>query len=158
MQGVDFRPGLDAGIPRAGDSAPGGLICYEAVFPALARQRVRDGANVLVNISNDAWFGRTSAPVQHLYLTAMRAVETGRYIARATNTGITAIIDQRGRITTHGALFKPQVVIGEARLFTHSTVYCLAAPYIMWGTVLVSLAAAALCLARRRAGPRSTFS
>ena len=154
MQGVDFRPGQDSKILHSGDIALGGLICYEAIFPQLARQRALDGANLLLNISNDAWFGLTSAPVQHLYLSAMRAVETGRYVVRATNTGISAIIDQHGRITAYGGFFKAQVVIGEAHLLAHNTVYGLTAPYIMWGTLLVAFAAVAFCFAcQRRAEP-----
>ena len=76
----------------------GMLICYEAIFPEMARQRVADGARVLLNISNDAWYDRTSAPEQHLHLAAMRAVEQDRWLARATNTGITAFVDPLGRL------------------------------------------------------------
>ena len=79
----------------------GALICYEAIFPYLAQQRVAEGANILVNVSNDAWFRRSSAPLQHLALTAMRAVEQARPIVRCTNTGISAIIDARGRIAAY---------------------------------------------------------
>ncbi len=76
----------------------GMLICYEAIFPEMARQRVADGAQVLLNISNDAWYDLTSAPVQHCHLASLRAVEQGRWMARSTNTGITAFIDPLGRI------------------------------------------------------------
>lgn len=79
----------------------GTLICYEAIFPYIAQQQVENGASILVNVSNDAWFKSSSAPLQHLSLTAMRAVEQARPIARCTNTGITAVIDSRGRITAH---------------------------------------------------------
>lgn len=80
----------------------GMLICYEAIFPYLAQAQVADGASVLVNVSNDAWFRKSSAPWQHLSLTAMRAVEQFRPIVRATNTGVTAVIDANGRVTTLG--------------------------------------------------------
>ena len=76
----------------------GMLICYEAIFPELARRRVADGAEILLNISNDAWYDYSSAPVQHLQLALMRAVEEGRFVVRATNTGITAVLDPLGGI------------------------------------------------------------
>lgn len=91
----------------------GVLICYETIFPELARQRVADGATVLVNISNDAWFGRSSAPRQHLDLGLLRAVEQGRWMARATNTGISAFVDPVGRIVAQGGLFVPESVSHE---------------------------------------------
>ena len=80
----------------------GALICYEAIFPYLAQEQVAGGASILINVSNDAWFRRSSAPWQHLSLTAMRAVEQSRPIVRATNTGVTAVIDAKGRIRTLG--------------------------------------------------------
>jgi len=82
------------------------LICYEAIFPELARERVAQGASLFINISNDAWFGKTPAAEQHLQLSAMRAVEQYRPIARATNTGITCFIDPYGRISARTKLFE----------------------------------------------------
>ncbi len=111
VQGVgDFMPGVKAGPIKAGRLAPGILICYETIYPELAQARVENGADVLVNISNDAWFGRSSAPWQHLHLSVLRAVEQGRYLIRATNTGISAVIDPRGRILATTGLFKTQTL------------------------------------------------
>ncbi|MDY7000186.1 MAG: apolipoprotein N-acyltransferase [Thermodesulfobacteriota bacterium] len=111
VQGVgDFMPGVKAGPITAGRLAPGVLICYETIYPELAQARVENGANVLVNISNDAWFGRSSAPRQHLHLSVLRAVEQGRYLVRATNTGISAVIDPRGGILSTTDLFKTQTL------------------------------------------------
>ncbi|HUI83791.1 MAG TPA: apolipoprotein N-acyltransferase [Candidatus Binatia bacterium] len=75
------------------------FICYESIFPDEVRQFARHGAEVFVNISNDGWYGNTSAPLQHLNMARMRAVENNRWLLRDTNTGITAIIDPYGRIT-----------------------------------------------------------
>jgi len=86
--------------------ALGVLICYEAIFPALAEKRVKQGGNILINISNDAWFGQTSAPYQHLYLAVLRAIEQQRYLVRATNSGISVIIDPRGNIMVSLGIFK----------------------------------------------------
>ena len=74
------------------------MICFEDLFPELARKFVRQGAGFLVNITNDAWFGRTSSPFQHVALSVMRAVENRRFLVRAANTGISAFITPEGAI------------------------------------------------------------
>ena len=150
LQGLDFLPGTSAKPLKTDGLALGGLICYEAIFSGLAQNRVANGANLLVNISNDAWFGDSPAPVQHLYLTAMRAVEQGRYIARATNTGISAVITPRGTISARSALFRSEMVVGTVRLVDGLTPFHTAAPFLLWGSVLISLAAAGICLAKGR--------
>jgi apolipoprotein N-acyltransferase len=76
----------------------GTFICYESIFADEVRQFVRDGADVLINISNDGWYGDTSAPWQHLNMVRMRAIENHRWVLRATNTGVTASIDPQGRV------------------------------------------------------------
>lgn len=102
----EFIPGDDPAPLRWKNLALGILICYETIFPELSQDRVRAGANLLVNISNDAWFGASSAPRQHLHQAVLRAVEQGRYLIRATNTGITAVVDPRGRRLESGTLFQ----------------------------------------------------
>ncbi|HJA78695.1 apolipoprotein N-acyltransferase [uncultured Desulfovibrio sp.] len=118
----------------------GMLICYEGIFPWLAQQRVRDGANVLADISNDGWFGRSPAGRQHLYLTAVRAVEQNRWILRGTNTGISAIIDPRGRIVLRGGQFEETARWGRARVLTATTPYHALAPWLPPGAALLLLA------------------
>ncbi|QJB57667.1 apolipoprotein N-acyltransferase [Pseudodesulfovibrio sp. zrk46] len=104
----DFVPG-DNNQPIIIDGvALGMLICYEGIFPELAQQQVERGASVILNISNDAWFGETSAPNQHLNLTILRAVEQGRWLVRSTNTGISAFVDPLGRITAMSTQFKAE--------------------------------------------------
>ncbi len=94
----DFIPGSGR-LPISVDGERLGIfICYEAVFPNDVRQFANNGAQVLVNISNDGWFGDTAAPVQHLNMARMRAVENHRWLLRDTNTGITAAIDPFGRV------------------------------------------------------------
>jgi len=93
-----FTPGVAQGPLPAQAGPLGVLVCYEAIFPELARAQVGQGARLLVNITNDSWFGRTSAPWQHLAMSRVRAVETGRYLLRAANTGVSAVIDPRGRV------------------------------------------------------------
>ena len=112
-------------------------ICYEDAF-GREINRALPAAAFLVNISNDAWFGDTIAPHQHLEIARMRALETSRYLLRATNTGITAIIDDRGRVVERGAQFVKATVRGTFAARTGAT------PYVRHGdlTVLVFAAAA----------------
>jgi len=107
VEGIgDFSPGERATPLEVGRARAGLLVCSDAIFPELAREYVRNGARILVNITNDAWFGRSSAPYQHLSQTAFRAVETRTPLVRAANTGISAIIDQNGHIRSMTPLFE----------------------------------------------------
>jgi apolipoprotein N-acyltransferase len=94
----DFAPGEKVVVFRAEGRRVGTFICYEAVFPHLVRQFAAEGAEVFVNISNDGYFGRSSAQEQHLKIVRMRATENRRWVLRATNNGITASIDPAGRV------------------------------------------------------------
>ncbi len=109
----DFVPGTSARPLDAGGTPLGVLVCYEAIFPELARAQVNNGSRILVNITNDAWFGRSSAPWQHLAMAAFRAVETRTPLVRAANTGITAMVDQNGHIREMTPLFKEAVMVGD---------------------------------------------
>lgn len=94
----DFAAGRQAVVSAAGNHLLGGFICYESVFPNFVRRFAAGGAEVLINLSNDGWFGQTSARAQHLKIVRMRAAENRRWILRATNNGITASIDPAGRL------------------------------------------------------------
>jgi apolipoprotein N-acyltransferase len=102
----DMFPGRVQTIFEVAGVKLGVLICYESVFPDLSRRVVKDGAAVLVNITNDAWYGDSSAPYQLLAMAAMRSVETRVPMVRVANTGISAIIEPTGRITARTPLFK----------------------------------------------------
>jgi len=80
------------------------LICYEAIFPSLARLAVRNGAGMLVNITNDGWFGATAAPYQHLVMAGLRSIENRTWLIRCANTGISAAFDPAGRMVNSIAL------------------------------------------------------
>lgn len=124
LQGIgNFSQGIEFAPLRSDKLALGILICYESIFPELAQKRVADNANILLNISNDAWFGKSAAAQQHLELTALRTVEQRRWLIRGTNTGISAIIDPFGRIVSRGGLFKEQPLVGYAKINTEKTVY-----------------------------------
>ena len=94
-----FDPGRNREVFTTGGHTYGVFICYESVFADEIRQYERKGAEVLVNISNDGWYGDTSAAWQHLNMVRMRAIEKNRWILRSTNTGVTAAIDPRGHVT-----------------------------------------------------------
>ena len=110
-EGADFAPGTRQVTLAAGPHRIGAFICYESVFPDFVRRFSRDGAELLVNISNDGWYGNTSAREQHLQIVRMRAAENRRWILRATNDGITATIDPAGRLSRS----LPPYVQGAAR-------------------------------------------
>lgn len=120
----EFKSGDNRHLLRSKRLRIGMLICYEAIFPELAQRQVDRGANVLVNISNDGWFGRSSAPLQHLHLTALRAVEQNRSVIRATNTGISAFIAPDGSIRGQTALFASDIAHEDRiALLTDTTFY-----------------------------------
>ena len=118
----DFSPGTVNPLSMNGDMA-GVLVCFEGIFPGLAREYVRKGSDLLVNITNDAWFGRSSAPYQHLGMTRFRAVENRVWVARSANTGVSAFIAPSGRITAQSPLFETLTLEGEVGLGAHRTFY-----------------------------------
>lgn len=101
----DFSPGKVKPLVLNGTPI-GTLICYEVIFPELARDYVRKGSQLLVNITNDAWFGRSSAPYQHLAMSRFRAIENRIWLARAANTGISAFIAPSGKVVSAGPIFQ----------------------------------------------------
>jgi apolipoprotein N-acyltransferase len=119
----DFSPGSRAVPLNTGSVVVGALVCFEGIFPEISRAYVMAGSRLLVNISNDAWYKRSSAPYQHLSMTTFRAIENRVPLVRATNTGITAIIDSRGHIRNSTSIFTEGVLTGEVRIGTESTIY-----------------------------------
>lgn len=99
------------------------LICYEGIFPEISREHSKKGANLLVNLTNDAWYGISSAPYQHLAMYVFRAIENGKYLARVANTGITAIINPYGKIVAETGIFERTHLSGEVALIESRTVY-----------------------------------
>jgi apolipoprotein N-acyltransferase len=126
-------------------------ICYESVHPALARAFVARGSQLLVTITNDAWFQRSSAAYQHFEQGSMRAVEQGRYLVRAANTGISGAVDPYGRVMTQTDLFVPAVATVDVRLLSTRTIYSRMGDTIVW----VSLGMTALVLAAGRIARRA---
>src|SRR5262245_12729296 len=118
----------------------GVLICYEAIYPELARDLVRAGARFLVNISNDAWFGTTAGLEQHFAISVFRAVETHRALARATNTGVTAVVHPVGRITRFPSAVRRGWVV-DVPLRDDQTLHTRTGDIFAWLTVAATLLA-----------------
>ncbi|UCF81757.1 MAG: apolipoprotein N-acyltransferase [Acidobacteriota bacterium] len=140
----NFRPGLSRPLGKVGYYPFGTVICYEIIFPELSRASVERGAQFLVTITNDAWFGRSSAPYQHFAHAVFRAVETRRPVVRAANTGISGFVDAYGRIRQESAIFEETALVETIRPREDKTVY------VRWGDWLpkFSLLVAFLTLVR----------
>ena len=129
----------------------GAAVCYEVAYPDTTRRNAA-GTDFLLTISNDAWFGTSAGPLQHLQMVQMRALETGRWFMRATNTGVTAIIDERGHIVERAPQFERLVLRGEIEARTGTT------PFVRFGSMPILIVAALLLLLSylgARAGRRS---
>lgn len=134
-------------LPVAGHLAST-AICYEVVYPNLARDAVRSGSQLLTTITNDAWFGRSSAPWQHFEMASLRAIEQGRYLVRAANTGISGIVDPYGRVLARSRLFEPALLVGDVRFLGGFTFYARTGDVFVYACALATLVA--LVATRRR--------
>ena len=143
----DFTPGEAPVIFPIDGRRFGALICYEGIFPALSRDLVNHGADLLVNVTNDAWFGRSGAPGQHLQMAVFRAVEERTGMARAANTGISALIQPTGEITARTGLFTMTQITGKVYPKLFRTFYARHGDVFAWACA--ALAAAGLALAAR---------
>lgn len=114
-------------------------ICFESVFPSLLRTFVKGGSELIIIITNDAWFGNTSGPYQHAQIAVLRAIENHRSVARCANTGISELIDPFGRIIKKIELGKRGVLSGELKLLDEETIYNRYGDYIGWITALFTL-------------------
>ena len=134
--------------PLTGKFHYGPAICYEVVFPQVTATQVRNGADVLVTITNDDWFDRSSAPRQHLNMARMRAIEADRYLLRAATTGISALVDPSGEVLQSLDLDQEGIILGHFSARQSRT------PYVRfgdWYAILCVLATAAALVVRRKA-------
>jgi len=149
VEGVaDFSPGSEMVRLPIDGATISTAICYEIVYPGLARWAVKGGSQLLTTITNDAWYGYSSAPYQHFLQASMRAIEEGRYLARAANTGISGIVDPYGQVLAQSALFETAVLTGEVRLLSNLTVYAKVGD--LFAYLCIAATAAALLAAGRR--------
>ena len=148
----DFTEGPGPVPMSFNEASVGTLICFESIFPEIARGHVQGGANLLATITNDAWFGRTSAPYQHFQMSIFRAVENRSYLVRSANTGISGVIDPAGRVRKTTGLFERVAIVDEVGLRQGPlTFYGVYGDFFAWGCVVIS--AAFLVLRKRLTGP-----
>jgi apolipoprotein N-acyltransferase len=127
--GTSYESGVAGGVPFAT------LICYEGIFPEISREFVRRGSEVLVIITNDAWYGDTAAPRQHLEIAAFRAIETRRPVLRAANSGYSAVIDSRGRMESQLGLFESGMLMADVRGSGFRSVYSYIGEWLNFGLI-----------------------
>lgn len=140
--GTSFKPVL------MGEHEISVMICYEDIIPSFVSKLVDAGhPELFVNMTNDAWFGQTIEPWQHLALAKFRTVEHRKFMARVTNTGITAMIDPLGRITRHGGSFTEEAIVAEARFMKIGTLFTAIGEKPWW---VLAVAMAAACFIRRK--------
>jgi apolipoprotein N-acyltransferase len=131
------------------------LVCFESIFPRLARQFVRQGAELLVNITNDVWYGRTSMPFQHAGMAPMRAIENRRSLARSANSGVSLLCDPYGRVLDSLPIFERGYLVADLPVVMEQTFYTRHGDVFAWAvTAVAGLAFAAAWAAGRRARRR----
>lgn len=159
LPAMPFADGFTPGDGPQTLDLPGGiriapLICYEDLIPELSREFVKTSkANVLVNLTNDAWYGRTVAPWQHARLAQWRAIETRRSLLRVTNTGVTTLVNAKGEIGDALPIFSPGVLKTDVEILEGETLYVRFGDWFAWGITFISIAIIALKLTVRRSSP-----
>ena len=141
-----FSAGEDRTVFRASGHTFGTFICYESIFGDEIREFSRSGADVLVNLSNDGWYGDTSAPWQHLNMVRMRAIENHRWVLRATNTGVTASIDPFGRVVASASRHVRTAILVPFGYEHEVTFYARHGDLLAYGCALFTVAALAWSL------------
>jgi len=135
----DFVPGHDIKVLPADGERLGVFICYESAFPDLVRQFAKKRANVLINLSNDGYFGHSDAHEQHLLIARMRAVENRRYLIRATNDGITAVIDPAGRVIKELPSYQALATYVRYGTVEETTFYARHGDWFAWSCLLIGV-------------------
>ncbi len=120
-------------VMQFGDYTLGPIICYEDIIPSYVRELSKLEPQVLLNVTDDAWFGKTTEPYQHLALAALRSVEQRKWLIRSTNTGVSAYVDANGRITKQTSLYDPEILIEDVAMMPKGrTVYSYIGDVLGW--------------------------
>jgi apolipoprotein N-acyltransferase len=134
----NFVPGSNYSVVMSPGGGIGVFICYEAIMPQLARQLVAGGADVLVNISNDAWYGDSAAAYQHLEMARLRTIENHRYLLRSTNDGLTTLVDPYGRVLEAIPRYQRRVMVAHFNFEMRQTFYSAHGDVFAWLCALVA--------------------
>lgn len=135
----EFTPGEDSAVFLTEYGKVGSLVCFDSIYEALARQSVRDGAEILFISTNDSWFGDSPAVWQHERHAVLRAVENGRYVVRAANTGVSAVISDRGEILTELDPLVTGYISSEVDFLQENTLYTTIGDLFLWVSCFLSL-------------------
>jgi apolipoprotein N-acyltransferase len=119
----EFHRGTEYKLLSVGEHEMSVSICFEAIFSDLVRKFVRDGSGLIVNLTNDGWYGSSSAPFQHFNIARWRAIENRRYFLRSANTGISAVVSPSGRVKTATGILSQAVCEGHFGFVTQQTFY-----------------------------------
>jgi apolipoprotein N-acyltransferase len=154
-----FQPGRNSAPLPFGKYLFSVNICYEDIFPGQVRTLMRSGPNgripdVMLNLTNDSWYGRTTEPLEHLALASFRSIEHRRALVRSTNTGISAFVDPAGRIAARSGLWTRETLVGSVPMMQGRTVYALLGDWLGWLCGLLALAGIRRATSTRKAGAR----
>ena len=150
----DFAPGTEYTISPLDGHRLSTAICYESIFPDLIRQFVKRGSELVVVITNDGWFGESSAPFQHLRMGVVRAVENRRYMVRTANTGISAINDPYGRIEARTPIGVRMILDGTAHFRSDRTFYTQYGDLFAYANAVIAAGLLVIAGGPRTVGPR----
>ena len=134
-----FSKGMGSVTLPVDDHTVGTAICYEIIYPELVRDFVTQGGRLLTTVTNDAWYGPTSAPYQHFQMATMRAIENGRFLVRAANTGISGVVDPYGRAVVRTSVYEEALVSAEVRFLDHRTLYSRVGDLLAYGSGVVTV-------------------
>ncbi|MCE3239701.1 MAG: lnt [Deltaproteobacteria bacterium] len=146
LPAMPFADGFTAGrgavtFEMPGDIRIGSLICYEDLMPELSRNFVKETrANLLINLTNDAWYGKSVGPWQHARLAQSRAIETRRSLLRVTNTGVTSLINAKGELVQSLPMFVPKLLKAEVDILTGETYYVRYGDWFAWAITINTVA------------------
>ncbi len=134
-----YWPGEKFKVFRINGAKFSTLICFESIFPRLVRRFVKEGAEFLVNITEDSWFGRTSGPFEHFEMAIMRSIEYRRELVRSANTGVSGVINPFGRVLQRTHIFQENVLYADVPLITANTIYAHIGDFFPWMFILISI-------------------
>lgn len=153
-----FDPGSEYLLVNVGGRPVSAVICFEAVFPGLVRRFVDNGSRLIVNLTNDRWYGDSAAPYQHLEIARLRAIENRRYLLRAANSGISAVIAPSGRITSATGILQEAICEGSFAFQTHRSVYTRYGDVFVFLCAIISCGFVAFAVVKRHIRPRVPVS
>jgi apolipoprotein N-acyltransferase len=149
-----FSPGRNYQLIKIGERPSNAIICFEIVFPGLVRGFVRKGSQLILNLTNDGWYGDSSAPYQHLTIARWRAIENRRFLLRAANSGISAFIEPTGRIQTSTGILQEAVCEGRFAFIGHLTFYSRYGDVFVFVCAIIACGFLVLAFSPKRIYPR----